>query len=407
MRAYERLLKYVVVRTPSDEESTTVPSSQCQFDLANILVKELQELGVEAYVDEKCFVYGKIPASKGYENCPKIGFLAHMDTVADFCGGEITPVVTENYNGEDYVLGNSGRVLSVKDFPHLPSLKGRTLITSDGNTILGVDDKAGVAEIMTAVERLMANEIPHGQICVAFTPDEEIGIGSHSFNVPEFDADFAYTLDGGCEGEIEYENFNACSASFEVEGFSVHPGSAKDTMKNACLIAIEINNMLPSVQTPRDTEGYEGFFHLLDMSGDVGLAKLNYIVRDHDANVLEARKDTLRHIEKIMNAKWGEGTVKLTIKDEYRNMAEIIRTCMHLVDNAKQAIENVGITPVISPARGGTDGSYLSFQGLPCPNLGTGGYAYHGPYEHTTAEGMDLAADIIMELISLYAKTEK
>ena len=407
MRAYERLLKYVVVRTPSDEESTTVPSSQCQFDLANILVKELQELGVEAYVDDKCFVYGKIPASKGYENCPKIGFLAHMDTVADFCDGEITPVVTENYNGEDYVLGNSGRVLSVKDFPHLPSLKGRTLITSDGNTILGVDDKAGVAEIMTAVERLMTNEIPHGQICVAFTPDEEIGIGSHSFNVPEFDADFAYTLDGGCEGEIEYENFNACSASFEVEGFSVHPGSAKDTMKNACLIAIEINNMLPNVQTPRDTEGYEGFFHLLDMSGDVGLAKLNYIVRDHDANVLEARKDTLRHIEKIMNAKWGEGTVKLTIKDEYRNMAEIIRTCMHLVDNAKQAIENVGITPVISPARGGTDGSYLSFQGLPCPNLGTGGYAYHGPYEHTTAEGMDLATDIIMELISLYAKTEK
>lgn len=407
MKAYERLLKYVVVRTPSDEESTSVPSSECQFDLANILVKELQELGVEAYVDDKCFVYGKIPASKGYENCPKIGFLAHMDTVADFCDGEITPVITENYNGEDYVLGNSGRVLSVKDFPHLPTLKGRTLITSDGNTILGVDDKAGVAEIMTVVERLMAGAIPHGQICVAFTPDEEIGIGSHSFNVPDFDADLAYTLDGGCEGEIEYENFNACSASFEVEGFSVHPGSAKDTMKNASLIAMEINSMLPSAQTPRDTDGYEGFFHLLDMSGDVGQAKLNYIVRDHNADVLEARKDTLRHIEKIINAKWGEGTVKLTIKDEYRNMAEIIRTCMHLVDNAKQAIENVGITPVISPARGGTDGSYLSFHGLPCPNLGTGGYAYHGPYEHTTAEGMDLATDIIMELISLYAKTEK
>ena len=405
MKAYERLLKYVVVRTPSDEESTTVPSSDCQFELANMLVKELQELGVaNAYIDDKCFVYGKIPATKGYENCPKIGFMAHMDTVSDFCDHNIVPVITENFNGEDLVLGTSGRVLKVKNFPHLPSLKGRSLITSDGNTILGVDDKAGIAEIMTAVERLVNENIPHGQICVAFTPDEEIGTGSHSFNVPEFDADFAYTLDGDCEGEIQYENFNACSAKFEIEGFSVHPGSSKDTMINACLVAMDINHLLPDADTPRNTEGYEGFFHLTDIFGDVGHATLNYIVRDHNMATYEARKNTLRHIEKIMNEKWGEGTVTLTIKEQYRNMAEIIEPCMHLIENAKKAAQNIGITPFVTPIRGGTDGSHLSFEGLPCPNLGTGGYAFHGPYEHTTIEGMDKATDMILELISLYAK---
>lgn len=405
MKAYERLLKYVVVRTPSDENSQTVPSSKCQFDLAKILLEELKELGVtDSYTDDKSFVYGKIPATEGYENCTKIGFIAHMDTVSDYCDHDIVPVVTENYDGEDYVLGTSGRVLSVKNFPHLPSLKGRTLITTDGTTVLGADDKAGIADIMTVVEMLMNENIPHGPIRVAFTPDEEIGTGSHSFNVPDFDAEFAYTVDGGAEGEIEYENFNACAAKFEIEGFSVHPGSSKDTMINASLVAMEINSLLPGADTPRDTEGYEGFYHLTDMSGDVTHAVLNYIVRDHNASLFEARKNTLRHIEKIMNEKWGEGTVKLTIKDQYTNMAEVISGCMHLIENAKQAAKNVGLTPEVMPIRGGTDGAYLSFHGLPCPNLGTGGYAFHGPYEHITAEGMDAATNMILEIVKLYAK---
>lgn len=404
MRAYERLLRYVTVRTPSDSESSTVPTSACQFELANILAEELRELGVDAYVDDKAFVYGKIPATKGYENTTKLGFLAHLDTVSDYCDKEIVPVVTENYNGEDLALGDSGRILRVQDFPHLPKLKGRTLITSDGTTILGVDDKAGVAEIMTMVERLMTEDIPHGPIRVAFTPDEEVGTGSHSFNVPDFDAEFAYTLDGDCEGEIQFETFNACEATFTINGFSVHPGSAKDTMINANLVAMEINSLLPGAETPRDTEGYEGFYHLMEMSGDVGAAELTYIVRDHDKAAFQVRQNTLRHIEKIMNEKWGEGTVTLTIKQEYENMAEIIKDCMHLVDRAKEAAQKTGITPILTPVRGGTDGSYLSFHGLPCPNLGTGGYAFHGPYEHCTAEGMDLATDMIVELIKIYAE---
>lgn len=404
MKAYERLLKYVVLRTPSDENSSTVPSSVCQFDLAKVLLQELQELGVtDSYLDEKGFVYGKIPATPGYETYTKLGFLAHMDTVSDYCENEIVPVVVSNYNGKDLPLRNGTRILSVKNFPHLSSLEGRTLITTDGTTILGADDKAGIAEIMTVVEKLMTETIPHGPIRVAFTPDEEIGIGSHSFNVADFDADFAYTVDGGPEGEIEYENFNACGAKFEIEGFSVHPGSSKNTMINACLVAMEINNLLPGADTPRDTEGYEGFYHLTDIYGDVAHATLNYIIRDHSATVFETRKNTLRHIEKIMNEKWGEGTVTLTIEDQYANMSEIISQHMHLIENAKQAAENVGIIPKVVPIRGGTDGSYLSFQGLPCPNLGTGGYAFHGPYEHITTEGMDLATNMILEIVKLYA----
>ena len=405
MKAYERLLKYVVVRTPSDENATTVPTTECQFNLARMLEQELKEIGVtDVILNDKCFVYAKIPATRGYECAPKIGFLAHMDTVSDFCDGKITPVITENYNGKDLVLGNSGRVLRVKDFPHLPSLAGRTLITSDGTTILGVDDKAGVAEIMTAAEYIINNNIPHGQICIAFTPDEEAGTGSHCFDVPFFDADFAYTLDGDAEGEIQYENFNACGAKFEIEGFSVHPGSSKNTMINACLVAMEINNLLPGADTPRNTESFEGFYHLCDMTGDVGHATLNYIVRDHNTNSYEARKNTLHHIEKIVNEKWGSGTVTLTIEEQYRNMSAIIEPRMHLIENAKQAASNIGIEPIITAIRGGTDGSHLSFVGLPCPNLGTGGYAFHGPYEHTTVEGMDKATEMIVELVKLYAK---
>ncbi len=405
MRAYERLLNYVVVRTPSDENSDTVPSSPCQFELGKILVEELKALGIDnAYMDEKSFVYGKLPATPGYESKTKLGFIAHMDTVADFCDHDIVPVVTENYNGEDFPLGTSGRALTLSDFPHLSELKGRTLITSDGTTILGVDDKAGIAEIMTMLERIISENIPHGQVCVAFTPDEEIGTGAQNFNVEAFDADFGYTLDGDGEGEIQYENFNAYKAVFDITGFSVHPGSSKDVMINASLVAMEINSMLPSGDTPRGTEEYEGFFHLTNISGDVCKANATYFVRDHSASLMEARLNTLRHIEKLMNEKWGEGTVKLTLTEQYKNMAEIVSTCMHLIDNAKLACERANVTPNVLPIRGGTDGCQLSFKGLPCPNLGTGGHGYHGPYEHCTVEGMDLATDIIVELVKIYAQ---
>lgn len=405
MKAYERLLKYVVVRTPSDENSETVPSSQCQFDLAHLLEEEMKELGLtDIYLDDQCYLYGKLPATEGLEDKPAIGFIAHMDTVSDFCDHDITPVITENYSGEDLALGTSGLTLSTETFPHLKDLKGRTLITSDGTTVLGADDKAGIAEILTVIEQLQEQNIPHGPICVAFTPDEEIGTGASHFDVERFGADYGYTLDGDTEGEIQYENFNACKACFDIAGVSVHPGSSKDTMINASLVAMEINSLLPGMETPRGTEDYEGFYHLVSMSGDCSKAQLNYIVRDHDKNFFEARKRTLTLIEKNLNAKWGEGTVKLTLTDQYKNMAEIIAGCMHLIDNAKQACENAGIEALILPIRGGTDGCQLSFKGLPCPNLGTGGHAYHGPYEHITIEGMDKTVAMVTELVKLYTK---
>ena len=405
VKAYERLLKYVVVRTPSDENSETVPSSKCQFDLAHLLEEEMKELGLtDVYLDDQCYLYGKLPATEGLEDKPAIGFIAHMDTVSDFCDHDITPVITENYNGEDLALGTSGITLSTETFPHLKDLKGRTLITSDGTTVLGADDKAGIAEILTVIEQLQEQNIPHGPICVAFTPDEEIGTGASHFDVERFGADYGYTLDGGTEGEIQYENFNACKACFDIAGVSVHPGSSKDTMINASLVAMEINSLLPGMETPRGTEDYEGFYHLVSMSGDCSKAQLNYIVRDHDKNFFEARKRTLTLIEKNLNAKWGEGTVKLTLTDQYKNMAEIIAGCMHLIDNAKQACENAGIEALILPIRGGTDGCQLSFKGLPCPNLGTGGHAYHGPYEHITIEGMDKTVAMVTELVKLYTK---
>lgn len=405
VKAYERLLKYVVVRTPSDENSETVPSSKCQFDLAHLLEEEMKELGLtDVYLDDQCYLYGKLPATEGLEDKPAIGFIAHMDTVSDFCDHDITPVITENYSGEDLALGTSGLTLSTETFPHLKDLKGRTLITSDGTTVLGADDKAGIAEILTVIEQLQEQNIPHGPICVAFTPDEEIGTGASHFDVERFGADYGYTLDGDTEGEIQYENFNACKACFDTAGVSVHPGSSKDTMINASLVAMEINSLLPGMETPRGTEDYEGFYHLVSMSGDCSKAQLNYIVRDHDKNFFEARKRTLTLIEKNLNAKWGEGTVKLTLTDQYKNMAEIIAGCMHLIDNAKQACENAGIEALILPIRGGTDGCQLSFKGLPCPNLGTGGHAYHGPYEHITIEGMDKTVAMVTELVKLYTK---
>lgn len=404
MEAYKRLLNYVTILTPSDENSQTIPSSGCQFDLARVLEKEMKELGLtDVYLDDKCYLYGKLPATEGYESCPSIGFIAHMDTVSDFCDHQIRPILTGNYSGEALDLGNSGLVLDPNVFPHLSSLKGRTLITSDGTTILGADDKAGIAEILTMAEHLINEEIPHGPISVAFTPDEEIGSGAEYFDIDRFGAQFAYTLDGDTEGEIQFENFHACKADFEITGFNVHPGSSKDTMINACLVAMEINAALPSMETPRNTEDYEGFYHLIDMNGDVSHATLHYIVRDHDKGLFEAKKQTLRLIEKNMNEKWGEGCVSLTITDQYQNMTEIIKDCPHLIENAKKACENAGVTPLVLPIRGGTDGCQLSFRGLPCPNLGTGGHAYHGPYEHISVEGMDKCVDVIIELIKIYS----
>ena len=405
MKAYERLLKYVVVRTPSDENSDTVPSSICQFDLARILETEMKELGlVDVYLDDQCYLYGKLPATAGYEDKPKIGFIAHMDTVSDFCDHDITPVITENYDGQDHKLGDSGLVLSVQNFPHLTSLKGRTLITTDGTTVLGADDKAGIAEILTMIEHLNEENIPHGPIRVAFTPDEEIGTGASHFDVERFDADYGYTLDGDTEGEIQYENFNAARAVVEFTGVNVHPGSSKNTMVNAALVAMEFNSMLPSADTPRDTEDYEGFFHLYSIKGDVSHATLEYIIRDHDAASFDVRKKSMEHITKILNEKWGKGTVSLTITEQYRNMKEIIDTCMELIERATAACKECNIPPLITPIRGGTDGAQLSFMGLPCPNLGTGGHAYHGPYEHITVEGMDIAVEVGLKIIELFYK---
>lgn len=405
MKAYERLLSYVKVFTPSSEETGTSPSTQYQFDLARLLVQELKELGVkDADVDEHCYVYGHIPATRGYESRQKLGFIAHMDTISDFCDHPVTPVITPNYDGKDLALGTSGRVLSPKMFPHLSTLKGRTLITSDGTTILGADDKAGIAEIMTIIEHLNDNTIPHGPLCIAFTPDEEIGMGPAHFNVKKFGADFAYTLDGDTEGEIQYENFNAARAVVEFTGVNVHPGSSKNTMVNAALVAMEFNSMLPSADTPRDTEDYEGFFHLYSIKGDVSHAALEYIIRDHDATSFDIRKKTMKHITKILNEKWGKGTVSLTITEQYRNMKEIIDTCMELIERATAACKECNIPPLITPIRGGTDGAQLSFMGLPCPNLGTGGHAYHGPYEHITVEGMNIAVEVGLKIIELFYK---
>lgn len=404
MEVEERLLKYISIKTPCDENSDKVPTTSCQFNLAKILADELKDLGLtKVILDDKCFVYGILPATPGYETRKKLGFIAHMDTVQEFCEGEIHPVCTPDYNGEDLVLGDSGRILTTKDFPHLKALKGRTLITSDGNTILGVDDKAGIAEIMRLLEILQTEQIPHGQISVAFTPDEECGSGAAHFDFEAFDAEVAYTMDGDGEGEIQYQNFNACEAKFEINGKNVHPGSAKNVMINAVLIAADINNMLPRYEIPRYTEEYEGFYHLLSIHGDEGYAIAEYIIRDHDTDSFEARKNTLRHIEKTLNELWGAGTVALTLTDEYKNMECIIKEHMYLIDYARQACANANVPEDISPIRGGTDGCKLSFKGLPCPNLGTGGHGYHGPLEHVTIEGMEAAVRVIVELVKIFA----
>ncbi len=408
MKAYERFLNYVKVHTASDDTSGTHPSTQRQFVLANMLKDELESIGCEnVWVSDKCYVYAQIPATNGFEKAAALGFIAHMDTSPDFSGEGVNAQIIENYDGGDIALGESGKILDTKTFPHLSLLKGRTLITTDGTTLLGADDKAGIAEIMTAAEDIIKENIPHGKICIAFTPDEEIGEGADFFDVEGFGADFAYTLDGDIEGGLEYENFNAAGAQFEIFGTNVHPGSAKNVMVNASLVAMEINSLLPENEIPAKTGGYEGFFHLTDMVGSVEKATLSYIVRDHNASSFECRIDALKHIEKQMKEKYGKGAVKLTVKEQYRNMYEQIAPHKHLIDNAKKAAESCGVECKVSAIRGGTDGARLSFMGLPCPNLGTGGFAFHGPYEHISVEGMETATNIIIELVKLYSEEKR
>ena len=399
-RAYERLLDYVVVYTTSDEKSQTVPSAEREFDLAHKLVAEMKEIGIaDAHVDDKCYVYGTLPATQGMEDKPAIGFIAHMDTAPDFCGQGVKPVLHENYDGGDVVLGKSGRTLSVKDFPHLKNYVGRTLITTDGTTLLGADDKAGIAEIMTAMECIVADKIPHGKICIGFTPDEEIGEGADAFDVAHFGADYAYTVDGGAIGELEYENFNAASAKAIIHGVNVHPGEAKNKMKNASLYAMEFQMMLPGTMRPECTDGYEGFFHLTNMEGTVELATLSYIIRDHDKERFHEKKELFRHIANEMNTRYGEGTVEVEIFDSYYNMKEKIEPeNLFLIENAKSCMEELGIVPKIQPIRGGTDGARLSFLGLPCPNLCTGGHNYHGRFEYCVVESMEKIVELLIHI---------
>lgn len=406
MDILKRFERYVSIETTSDEASDTAPSTAIQLNLAKMLEQELEEIGVpKVMLDEYGIVYGWLPASEGLEKCPPIGFIAHMDTAPAASGKDVKICYHENYDGKDVRL-NDELTLSVKMFPHLSKLAGRTLLTTDGRTLLGADDKAGITEIMTAIERVISEEKPHGPICIAFTPDEEIGRGADNFNVDLFGADYAYTVDGGPENDLAWETFNAASAQIKVHGVSVHPGEATDVMVNAVLVAFEFNQMLPANETPRYTKDYEGFYHLDQMSGDVAEASMDYIIRDHDREIFEQRKIKMQEIADALNAKYGEGTVEICIKDSYYNMKEILVHHMHLVDNAKEAMSQVGITADILPVRGGTDGSRLSFMGLPCPNLGTGGYAYHGPYEHITKEGMETATKVIEKIIELYAKGE-
>ena len=405
MRAYERLIRYAMVHTAGSETGEGTPSTACQFDLARLLAEELNGLGAaEVYTDEHAYVYAKIPATPGMEAKPCVGFLAHLDTVPDFSGEHVRPRVIEDYDGGPIPLGESGRTLRPEEFPHLKRLTGKTLIVTDGTTVLGADDKAGVAEIMCMAETLLRGDVPHGPVAVAFCPDEEIGHGAALLDLERFGAVLAYTVDGGTPGEIEYENFNAAAAELKVRGFNVHPGAAKDTMVNAALVAMEFNAMLPSGDTPRNTKGYEGFFHLIDMQGNVESAELNYIIRDHDAGCFEARKAQMRHAAALLNEKYGEGTAELTIREQYRNMLEKVKPHFEVVQKAMDAAAALGTELKAAPIRGGTDGAQLSQRGLPCPNLPTGSYGHHGPFEHAVAEEMDACAALLVQIAAEFAK---
>lgn len=401
MKVEERFLNYVSYWTTSDENGTKNPTSEREFSLAKVLEQELRDMGLEkVLLSDTCYVYALLPATPGMEDKKAIGLIAHMDTAPDFSGENVKPQIIEQYDGKDIFLPGSGFSIKVSDFPHLKHLKGDRLITTDGTTLLGADDKAGIAEIMTAIEEIKNSDIPHGDIWICFTPDEEVGMGPNSFDLDYFKADYGYTVDGAYEGDIAYENFNAASADFDVKGVSVHPGEAKDIMVNAGLIACEIAMKLPKRETPAHTEDREGFFHLTDMSGDVVSAKLSYIVRDHDKNLFESRLNKLRALEVEMNQKYGANTVALTITHSYENMLSVIDKHMYVVDLAKDAIFAAGLEPISTPVRGGTDGARLSFMGLPCPNLGTGGYAFHGPYEHVSVNAMERVVSILKQIVA-------
>lgn len=405
MKALDRFLEYVKINTTFNPDSTDAPSTKIQFNLAELLEKEMKAIGLtDVTLSDQCVLFGSLPATPGFEKTAAIGFIAHMDTSPDFSGEGVNPQIIPNYDGKNVPLGKSGKVLSVKNFPRLKKLKGCTLITTDGTTLLGADDKAGIAEIMTACEEIIEKKIPHGKIRIGFTPDEEVGRGTENFDIQAFGADYAYTLDGDEEGTINFENFNACAATFEIHGVNVHPGSAKNIMVNAALIACEINGMLPSGEIPSKTENYEGFYHLCDIAGDVEKATLKYIVRDHSKEIFYARKESLKLIEKLINEKYGKGTVKLTLKDQYENMATVFQKNPEPLNIAKQAMKNIGLKPVTAPIRGGTDGARLSLLGLPCPNLCTGGYGFHGPYEHITKEGLEICTRIIVEIVKIAAE---
>lgn len=403
MRAYEYLIKYAQVYTTSDPESETCPSSMRQLDLARLIVEDLKQIGCEdAHVDAHGYVYATVPATPGYEDKHALGLIAHMDTAPDASGENVKPMLHKNYDGNAITLP-AGITLDPEMFPFLKDMIGETLITSDGNTLLGADDKAGISEIMTAVETILSNDLPHGKLCIGFTPDEEIGRGADLFDIPGFGAEFAYTVDGGDVGGIEYENFNASAAHVVCKGRSVHPGDAKDTMINASNVAMEFHMAVPSMERPEHTCGREGFYHLTDMKGDINEAVLSYILRDHDIEKLNYKKETLLHIADCLNGRYGEGTVTVSITDNYKNMIEQIKPHFHLIETAREAIRGIGLEPVESPVRGGTDGARLSWDGLPCPNLGTGGFNFHGVYECTTVERMDRSVQILLNIVSLYA----
>ena len=398
----DRFLRYVKFETRSDEKSESIPSTPTQLEFAKILAKELEEIGMEnVYVNDACFVNATLPGNID-KDVPVIGFIAHMDT-ADFNATNINPQIVENYDGEDIVLNDAKDiVLSVEEFPNLKNYVGKTVITTDGTTLLGADDKAGIVEIVEAMKYLIEHpEIKHGTVKVAFGPDEEIGRGADNFNVEEFGADFAYTMDGGPVGELEYESFNAAGAVFKIKGKSVHPGTAKGKLINASLIAAEIVNSFPADEVPEKTEGYEGFYFLDKINSNCEEAELSYILRDHDREKFEAKKKFAANVAKKINEKYGKELVSVEIKDQYYNMGEIIKDHMNVVEIAKKAMENLGIKPVIEPIRGGTDGSKISFMGLPTPNIFAGGENFHGKYEFVALESMILATDVIVEIVKL------
>lgn len=406
MKVQERFLKYISVDTTSDPSSDTFPSTGSQLDFAALLVEEMREMGLQdVSCDENGYVFGTLPATITDYHGPVLGFIAHMDTAPASSGANIRPRTIENYDGKDILLNEETHmIMSPADFENLRQYQGQDLIVTDGTTLLGGDDKAGLAEILTAAEFLLAHpEIPHGTIRIGFTPDEEIGQGADRFDVKRFGADFAYTMDGGECGELEYENFNAASAMVEITGLSIHPGSAKNKMKNALSIAMEFENLMPSAQKPEHTECREGFIHLDSMNGSVEHASMEYIIRDHDKTLFQQKKEVMEHAAAYLNQKYGDGTIDLQIEDSYFNMKEKIEPHMHLIDSVLSVYEKLDIQPKVVPIRGGTDGARLSYMGLPCPNLGTGDHNCHGHYEFVCIQSMEKCVQVIVELCRLYA----